>query len=398
MPGNPFDGVPTRVRTDVPLGGLRLVCRGTTTAPVSSQVRLLGPIPSPVARAFAGASVGAGSSQGARPGGENGGGQVGGGSTPASVGQYAPGARAQGTPVVREAASTGQEGADGDCLSQGPPSAEVPPVGPGVLPVIPRVLVDSSGSSPMTVDGGFSSGRGYALLFPPGPHVVVAPRVAPSDDWVGFRVGASGLPPVLVVLLGTARAAALGGDWAETGRPPSMLVPDLVARVRRLPFMSPMDSTGRMLVDFHPPKGGGGAVGSPRGGDSRSVPLDPCWERELARVVAQPSSLRVEHQWVLSLPDDRHALLWRNRAGRASEGVLDPGFGSCNLDAPAFQPDVDYPTLARGIAASASPLGFGQLVPGTNRYPGLDYFPGGPPYLSLQTLFPHMAELKSASS
>lgn len=96
-------------------------------------------------------------------------------------------------------------------------------------------------------------------------------------------------------------------------------------------------------------------------------------------MVAQPLSVRVEHHCVLSQPDDRHAMLWCNRVGRAGEVSLAPGFGLCDLVAPAFQRDVDYPTLVQGIAACATAVGFGQPVPVTDRYPGLEYFAKGPP-------------------
>lgn len=66
-----------------------------------------------------------------------------------------------------------------------------------------------------------------------------------------------------------------------------MSVPDSVARVRGLTVKEPMDSAGRILMDLHPP-------GYP-GGTSRPVKLDPCWEQKLARLVAQPDAVRVEH-------------------------------------------------------------------------------------------------------
>lgn len=49
-PGNPIGGVPTRVPTEVPSGGLILVCGGTMAAHVSVQARVAGPLPSPAAR------------------------------------------------------------------------------------------------------------------------------------------------------------------------------------------------------------------------------------------------------------------------------------------------------------------------------------------------------------
>lgn len=55
-------------------------------------------------------------------------------------------------------------------------------------------------------------------------------------------------------------------------------------------------------------------------------------------------------------------------------------------------------TGALGVAAATAAVACGQTVPGTNRYPGFDDFPGGAPYLSLTATLPPVAGLKSASS
>ena len=80
------------------------------------------------------------------------------------------------------------------------------------------------------------------------------------------------------------------------------------------------------------------------------------------------------------------------------EIYLDPAFGVCDLIAPALPREVDYPASARGIAAAAEPVAFGETVGSTGRYPDFDYYPGVPPYLSLTAPYPPMAGLNSASS
>lgn len=87
-----------------------------------------------------------------------------------------------------------------------------------------------------------------------------------------------------------------------------MSVADLVARVCGMTGKKPMDSAGRILVEFHRP--------GYCGGTSPLVLLDPCWERLLARLVAHLDAVRVEHHCVLSQPDDRHAQPWRARVGQ----------------------------------------------------------------------------------
>lgn len=73
-----------------------------------------------------------------------------------------------------------------------------------------------------------------------------------------------------------------------------MSISELVARVRGLSVRPPMEMGSQMLIEVHP-EGGGVAGGSRAGIFSRPVALDHCWERELARVMAHPDSVRVEH-------------------------------------------------------------------------------------------------------
>lgn len=130
--------------------------------------------------------------------------------------------------------------------------------------------------------------------------------------------------------------------------------------------------------------------GLPRGRGAWT--LDPYWARNLHRVALTPSAVRVKHRWILSQPVDRHEVLWRQRVGRAGGTVVPPGLGRCDLVAPAFQLDVDYLTAARGVVATQAPVSFGSPVPGTGRYPEIDYYLGLPPYLNLASPFPPMAE------
>lgn len=152
-----------------------------------------------------------------------------------------------------------------------PQAGEVPPVGPGVPPGGSRESVGADGLSPMAEDGGSSSRREPALLLPSRSRVAVSPRMAPPFDSVGLGVGAVGLPPVPAVLPGPAQVSPLGGDLATPGGAPSMPVPDLVARVRCLSVCAPLDSAGRMPVDYHPPDGGG--LPSVSAGEVTPVPL-----------------------------------------------------------------------------------------------------------------------------
>lgn len=129
--------------------------------------------------------------------------------------------------------------------------------------------------------------------------------------------------------------------------------------------------------------------------DSPPVTLSPSGERELTRLVNDPWAVRVEHHWVLSKPDDRHDLVWRNRVRRAARTVIPPGFGRCDLVVPSFPRDAGYPVSAAAVVARCYSVPFGV---GVGRFPGLDYFAGEPPYLSLEGSFPPMAGMKSAAS
>lgn len=84
--------------------------------------------------------------------------------------------------------------------------------------------------------------------------------------------------------------------------------------------------------------------------------------------------------------------------GRASGAVIPPGFGRCDLAAPALPHEGYYPGAARGIVASQEPVAFGTPVPSSGRLPGWDSYPGDPTYLALAGPFPPMAGMKSASS
>lgn len=167
----------------------------------------------------------------------------------------------------------------------------------------------------MAVDSGSYIERLHALLFPPRPRAAV-PINVPVGTW-----------PVPEVLNRPAWVALLGVGVAVTVGASPLSVPDLIARVRGLKVKELMDSARRILMDFH--------LSGYRGGTSRPVSLDPSWERELARLEAQPESVREEHHWVLSQPNDLHAQLWGNRVGGSSEVVLSSVFGLCDLVAPA---------------------------------------------------------------
>lgn len=135
-----------------------------------------------------------------------------------------------------------------------------------------------------------------AIFLPPPPRVAVPMQVPVR------------LPPAPAVLPGPSRIAQVGGGVVAGLGPPPLSVPDLVARVLGMSVKEPMDSAGRMLVDSHPP--------AYRGSFYRPVLLDPCWTRGLARQVARPESVRVEHHSVFSQSDERHAQLWcPSRAG-----------------------------------------------------------------------------------
>lgn len=176
-----------------------------------------------------------------------------------------------------------------------------------------------------------------------------------------------------------------------------MSVADLASRVRRLSVRPPMASESRMMIGVHPEEGG--VTGASRAGRySRPVALDACWDRELARVVANPDAVRVEHHWVLALPDGRHAGIWRHRVVRAGPVTLSPFFRLCDLAIPAMEAGRGLSHFCSGVAACNPAVGFGQPVPGTNRYPGLYLFLESPPYLFLTGPFPPLTGLKSAAS
>lgn len=136
-----------------------------------------------------------------------------------------------------------------------------------------------------------SYSRGVPVFFLPPPPRVAVPMQVPVR-----------LPPAPAVLPRPARVAPVGGGVVVGVGPPPLSAPDFVARVLGMSVKEPMDSAGRMLVDSHPT--------AYRGSFSRPVLLDPCWTRGLARLLARPESVRVEHYSVFSQPDARHAQLW----------------------------------------------------------------------------------------
>lgn len=191
---------------------------------------------------------------------------------PLPAGQGGPDARPTGDPATPVAGVTVYPTTTRREPAGGSSGAEVPPAS-AVLPTVPRVLIEPEAPSPMAVDSGSYSSRVSALLLPPRPRVAVPARVP------------VGLPPVAPVLPGPARVAPMGRGPTTTLGASTMSVSDLAARVRGLTVKEPMDSAGRMLVDFHPP--------GRRGGTSRPVTMDPCLEQELARLIAQPDAVRV---------------------------------------------------------------------------------------------------------
>lgn len=259
--GNPPRAATSSVPSARPSGGLMSVCCGTTAPSVGGQPRVAEPLPPPpAARLGASAGAGGGLSQDGPAGGDGGlAPGVGVGNSPsvmAGKGEPCPLLAVVPATVAADVPS-GSEAAWGGPLESLPVAKE--PLVTGVLPAVPRVPVVQDAPSPVAVDGGGYSGRGAALLLPPRPRAAVPVQVP------------AGLPPVPAVLPGPARIAPLGGGGAVTVGAPPFSVPDMVARVRRLSVKAPMDLTGRMLVDFHPLVY--------RGGTSRTVSLDPCWER-----------------------------------------------------------------------------------------------------------------------